>query len=287
MTSSRRSRVCDVVVEGRLDRARLGDPLGCHRRVRAEVGPVVEGATVGLAEALDQAGDRAPLKLADRLHAVALEPPRGLRADAGNEAHALALEALGSLLAGEDDEAAGLLGVRGDLGDKLVRADAHRGVEACLVPDAPDQVRHPRDRVTHLREVDVRLVERHGLDGHAQLVDERPDLGRALAVVRVVDRKPVRVGAEAARPRGRHRRPDPELARLVRRRGDDRPRARARHDHGLSDQLGMALQLDRRIERVHVEMRDLPRHPSIVGAATDGAISGRSGRRPARECPRP
>ena len=249
------------------------------------MGAVVKRAAVGLPEALDQAGNGAALKLADRLHAVALEAPRRLWADAGDQPDALALEALGRLLAGEDDEAARLLGVGGDLGDELVRPDSDRGVEARLFADPSDQIAHLRDRVRHLGEVEVGLVERHRLDRHTDLLDQFADLGRALAVMRVVNRQPVRVGAEPPRPRRGHRRADPELPRLVRGGRDDRSRAGARHDHGLADQLRMALQLDGRIERIHVEMSDLPSHDRR--RQTRHVISGRSGLRRARGCPRP
>src|SRR5690606_25382336 len=37
---------------------------------------------------------------------------------------------------------------------------------------------------------------------------------------------------------------------------DDRARTGARHDHRLAAQLGPAQQLDRDVERVHVQMRD-------------------------------
>ena len=209
-------------------------------------------------------GHGAALELAERLDPVAAQALGRLRADAGDQAHGLRGEALDRLLAGEDDEAARLLGVGGDLGDQLVRADPDRGVEVQLVADPADEVAHPGDGIGHLREVEVRLVERERLERHAELADQRHHLARRLAVVGEVGRQPVGVRAQPPRPRRRHRRADAELPRLVRGGGDHRARPGAGHDHRLADQLRVPQKLDRHVERVHVEMGDRAGHDSIV-----------------------
>src|SRR3712207_5753854 len=122
-------RVGDVVVEGRLDRARFRLAAG-DRRAVAKVRAVVQGAPVALSEAFDQELQRLALQGADRLDPHPSQALGGLRTDPGDQARRRIGEAPRGLLAGEDDEPARFLGVRGDLRDELVRADPDGGVEA-------------------------------------------------------------------------------------------------------------------------------------------------------------
>ena len=232
---------------------------------------------VVLAEPLDQPGNGAALELAERLDPVAAEALGRLRADPRDQADGLRREPLDGLLAGQHDEAPRLLGIGRDLGDELVRADPDRGVEAELVADPADERAHLRHRVGHAGEVEIRLVERQRLERDVELADEVDDLARRLAVVREVGRQPVRVGAHPPGARRRHRRAHAELPRLVRSGRDDRPRPGPRHDDRLPDQLRMPQQLDRHVERVHVQMRDRPGHGSD---RTPGHGADRRGRAP-------
>ena len=88
------------------------------------------------------------------------------------------------------------------------------------------------------------------------LADELPHALGRLAVGREVRRDDDRVRAQPARARGRHRRADAELARLVARGRHHRARSAAGDDHRLARQLRPPQQLDGRVERVAVEVGD-------------------------------
>ena len=122
--------------------------------------------------------------------------------------------------------------------------------------DGGDQLAQHAQRLLDAGEVGVRLVDPDLLHAVEPLADQLPDPLRRLPVGREVGRDDDRVRAQPARARGRHRRPDAERARLVAGGRDDRPRAGAGHDHRLADQLRAPQQLDRRVERVAVEVGD-------------------------------
>ncbi len=63
------------------------------------------------------------------------------------------------------------------------------------------------------------------------------------------------VGTQSTSLGRRHRRKDSESPRFVVRRGNDSTRARSTHDHGLAHQFRMSPQLDRDIERIHVDVQ--------------------------------
>jgi hypothetical protein len=109
---------------------------------------------------------------------------------------------------------------------------------------------------TSLREIEVRLVEADDLDAMRGGAHELHDAFGCRAVGREVGCDEDRVGTQPPCARRRHRRSDPELARLVGRGRDDGPRPAARDDHRQAVQLGPAQQLDAGIERVDVEMGD-------------------------------
>ena len=83
--------------------------------------------------------------------------------------------------------------------------------------------------------------------------------------------------AQPQRPRGRHRRADAELARLVGRRRDDRARPVARDDDGLAPQLGPAQQLDGRVEGVESRWATMRWRRCQPGARED-VVPGRADR---------
>ena len=171
-------------------------------------------------------------------------------------------EARARLLARQHDEPTRLLGVRRDLRDEPVRADPDRAVQAGVGADLLDEPAHRRARGQQAVEIEVRLVQADDLDALDLRAHPPHDLSRRGAVRLEVGRHEDRVRAQPPRPRRRHRRPDAELARLVGRRRDDRPRPRARHDDRQAAQLGPALQLDARVERVDVEVGDRSHCPT-------------------------
>ena len=222
-------RVGDVVVEGGLDRARLERSPRADRRVVAEVRAVVRRAAVALAEALDQA--RRPGGAAARRSS---RPRSRVRRSAvfgpipGISRGGAPAKRSRRLLAGQHDEAARLLGVRGDLGDELVRPDPDRGVEPQALADRRTSPLIRAIGSGRPGEVEVDLVERDRLGRHPELADERHHLApsaRGSGPCRPAG-GPVR--AQAPRVRDRHRRADPERPRLIRGGGDHRPRPAAR-----------------------------------------------------------
>ena len=125
-----------------------------------------------------------------------------------------------------------------------------------------DLGRHPphrRLRREEPGEVEVGLVEPDHLDRLDVAPQDLHHLRRSLPVGGEVGAEVDRVRQPPPRHRRRHRRVDAgQLARLVARRRHHRPRPRAADDHRLAPQLRPPLQLDRRVEGVHVEMGDRP-----------------------------
>jgi len=194
---------------------------------------------------------REPLQRGDAEGAQTLG---GLGADAGDEARRGLREALARLLDAHRHEAARLLEVAAHLGHELVGADADRDAEAGGGIDVVLQAAHGRLRRHEAGEVEVGLIQADLLDHGHGLAHERHHAGRHVAVGGEVGRDEDRVGAQAARPRGRHGRADAEAARLVGRGGDHRTRARSGDDDRLAAQLGAAQELDAGVERVDVQV---------------------------------
>ena len=135
----------------------------------------------------------------------------------------------------------------------------------CLC-DLGDQLAQHAQRLLDAGEVRVGLVEAHRLQAVELRAHELPHLARLLAVGGEVGRDDDRRRAQPPRLRGRHRRPDAELARLVGRGGHDRARPGAGDDHRLALQVRALEQLDRGVERVAVEVGD----DALRGHSTDG-----------------
>ena len=151
----------------------------------------------------------------------------GLGPDAGHEARRRVGEARARLLADRHDEPARLLGVGGDLRHEPVRADADRAVS----PVSSRIVARPAGASPRSarrgREVEVGLVEPDDLDAStcartSAMTPRRLPVGVKSGGMRTAS------GHSRRARDGRHRRADPERARLVGRGGDDRPRARCR-----------------------------------------------------------
>ena len=168
-------------------------------------------------------------------------------------------------VAGSDHrQAVGLAHVGGDLGHELGARDADRGGELRLVADRLLEVAADRlagaERPLAAGRVEERLVDRDRLDAVAEALQDRHD---ARGLARVALHVGVQIDAfRAAAPRlgDRHRARDAEAPRLVGRGRDDAAPASALRvgadDHGLAAQLGPVALLDRRVERVHVDVQD-------------------------------
>jgi hypothetical protein len=138
-----------------------------------------------------------------------------------------------------------------------------------------DELAQDAQRLLDARQVGVGLVEAELLDDLEAFADDPPHALGGLLIGREVGRDQDRVGALAQRARRRHRGADAELPRLVGRCRDHRPRPVARHDHRLAAQLGPLDQLDRRVERVAVQMSDDALcHGQKVGPRTDVPFGG-------------
>jgi len=95
-----------------------------------------------------------------------------------------------------------------------------------------------------------------------------PDLKRDLFVNVETWLHEQELGASPFRGDGSHGGMDPEAARLIARRSHDATLLRATNGHRLTPQLGIIALLDRRIERIHVDMDDLSKlfkSPSAFG----------------------
>ena len=139
--------------------------------------------------------------------------------------------------------------------------------------DLGHQPAHRGARRDQAAEVEVGLVEPDDLDVVDLGAHERHDPPRHGAVGVEVGRDDDRVGAQPPRARGGHGRADAEPPRLVGGGGDHRPRAAAGHDDRQAPQLRAALQLDRRVEGVDVEVGDAAPHPEGTPAAGTGVVS--------------
>ena len=268
-TVSSSLEVGDVVVERALSSATWPRPLGLDRRVVLEVRAALAGSARRCAP--KRSASSASSACCELRRACASpssrEPLGGLRADAGHAARRRGREAHARLLAAHARRSpAGLPGSLQHLATSREGPMPTESAIAGLLLDRGDQPRAAtRSGFAHAGQLGVGLVEpdllRRGRAARARRSQHA--LGR-LAVGREVGRDDDRVGAQPARPRGRHRRADAELARLVGRGGDHRARAGARHDDRLAPQLGAAQQLDGRVERVQSRcaMTRLARHTS-------------------------
>jgi hypothetical protein len=158
------------------------------------------------------------------------------------------------LLGAQHDEAVGLLGVGGDLGDELVGSDADRAAEAGGLLDRLLDAPGGGARALEPGEVEVGLVEPdhlHALHVGAQHVHHGP---RALAVGLEVGLDEDRVRTVAPGALGRRGGEDAVAAGLIAGGGDNRARSVAGDDDRLAAQLGPPLQLDTDVEGVHVEV---------------------------------
>ena len=197
-----------------------------RRRIRTSPGAAARAPAAARSCAVKQALGRLGQRRQGR-QPEGVEARGGLRADPRDQAGRRAGEALAGLFAGQRHQPGRLLGVGGDLGDELVRADAHRAGEPRGRLDLGHQPAHRGARREQPLEVEVGLVEADDLDALDVLADDRHDPRRGLAVEGEVGRQEDGLGTQPPGTRGGHRRADPVAAGLVAGGRDHRPRARA------------------------------------------------------------
>jgi hypothetical protein len=224
-----------------------------------EEGALLQPAPHALAEARHELVGVGRLQVADGVEAELGQALLGARPDALQQPCGLTGEALARLLAREDDEARWLLGVARRLGHQPRGPDADRDRDPGALADLGHQLAQGAQRLVDGGHVGVGLVDRHVLQRAGEaLAHDRPHLARLLAVGVEVGRDEDGVGAQPARADRRHRRVHAEAPRLVAGGGDHRAGSAAGDHDRPAAQLGTALQLDARVKRVAVEVRDDP-----------------------------
>jgi hypothetical protein len=272
-------------------------------------GPVVDTAcrvgepgAVAATEMLDEPAALARGEVADRTHVQRLEPRGRLRPDAVDAPRRQRPYARRNVGRGQHRQPVGLVELRGDLREQLVRRHADRAGQPGgathavldLLRDGADAAQPVvADRVVdtgHRAQVDVDLVDAAVLDQRRHLHDRRLEQPRVAAVLVEIHRQQHRVGRALRGLHQPHARVHAEVARRVGGGRDHaaalvvakrRERARAvgvdhrlvappaADHHRQPAQLGIAQQLDRCIERVHVEVGDPARcggHGAIVAS---------------------
>ena len=165
----------------------------------------------------------------------------------------------------------------------LLGATPAEAVRPVVFPDQRlDPLRHVHGQRLApgvLGHVEVRLVERQRLDERRHRPEDREHLLRHRPVLREVRPDDDQVGTEAHGPRHRNGRAHAKRPRLVAgRRHDAARRGRPADRHGPAPQFGPVALLDRRVERVHVDVDDAAnRHGqarvSILPMSTTARVS--------------
>ena len=250
MSSIERLLVTDALLDAlRVDAPRVDaahevpDPIA-HRRA--------ERAVEHRARRVEHVGDG--------VDAASLERLRGLGSDAPQRPDGQRPQEGVRVGRGDDQQPVGLAHRRGDLRDVLRRGDADAARQARLFEDPSaqrtgDLARTPPQPpgAAHIEE---RLVDRERLDERSHVAEDLHDLARDLDVAVEVRQHDDRRRAQAQRLTDGHRRADAESTRLVRGARDDRAALRRPDDDGLAAQRRVVELLDRRVERVHVDMED-------------------------------
>ena len=166
-----------------------------------------------------------------------------------------------------DELAVGLAPVRGNLGQELVRRDTRRCGQPRFVPyRLSNRQRHrgcAGQRQPVFGDVQVGLVQGQRFHQVGMAQEDLAHLPGRRAVAVEVGRDEDRRRTQALGADGRHGRADAELARLVGRRADHRARTAPGNHHRLAAQTGIVPLFHRSIERVHVDVHDLP-HARIM-----------------------
>jgi hypothetical protein len=174
---------------------------------------------------------------------------------------------LESLGVADDRKAARLVQVGGQFGQELVVRKPDRNGDADLALDAArdlgqGQRRRPLGRLAQLRargirQIEIGLVQGHRLDDRRGGGEDGADLVADALVLGHVGRHDDGVRAHFHGLEHRHRRARPELARDIAGRGDDAAPPGMADDHRLVADRRVVAFLDRGIEGIAVDMRDL------------------------------
>jgi tetratricopeptide (TPR) repeat protein len=184
-----------------------------------------------------------------------------LRSDAPHALDWQWIEKRGDVFGGNDHEPVRLLQIARDLGEELVGSDAGRGGQSRLLADRRADALGDRAAVAEEAaargDVEKRFVDREPFDERREAAEDREDLFADLFVAPSVRRDDDRVRHQAQRLRHRHCRARTERARFVRSSGDDTAPFRSTDEHRPSAQRRIVELLDRRKERVHVDVQNL------------------------------
>ena len=138
---------------------------------------------------------------------------------------------------------------------ELVRPQPLRDRQPQPLADVAPQPlgRRARTPFRHPRKIEVSLVDRPHLDHRRVVVRERKHHPRKMLILLVIPRQHDQVRANLQRPRRRHRRVNPQPARLVTRRRDDPPPHPA-HRNRLPAQARLGRHLAAHKKRVRIQM---------------------------------
>ena len=293
-------RVDQVLAEGLLVADRLVRPVRVDRVGILAAGQGRQMGAAGLAEAAHQGVDRDAGQITDAAHAEVVQALRRRRTHAPERLDVVPVQELeldvrlDEVDTGSRFEAAAarprLRGTRRQLGDHLGAADPHRAAQTELVAHPPaqsvgDAVGRP-EQAPRAGDVHEGLVEADGLHGRGDVVEDLVQLPAHLGVAAVAPGQEDGLGAELAGPHRRHGRVHPEGPCLVGARGHDAPGAGTTHDHGFAGEGRVVEHLDRREERVHVDVEDGRDGRPLTHRGSTGGSPRRSRRRPSGPPPR-
>ena len=217
----------------------------------------------------DQRGLRNRSELSNGANAEGGQPLRGRGADAPEATHLQGMEEVELRARLDDQETVRFREIARQLGHHL----GSRHPDRCREPDVSAHPSANRDGDLRARtveasgtgDVEERFVERDRLDHRRERVEHGHDLGAGFVISVEARSQEHAVRAGSPRPPHRGGRIHAELAGLVARRGHDAAGSEAAHDHGPPPQTRIVELLDRRVERVEIDVED-----ARFGATTHG-----------------
>src|SRR5712664_457244 len=193
-------RVQGVDVEGLLLTDGLALPLVQHRALRKTAG-LGEEVLAPAAEPLRELRPLERPQIRDGPDVTLVQEPLRLGSDPRDDPDPQRIEKGLDLLRSHDREPVGLLEIRGDLGDELVGAYAHRGGQPFLAHDLRLQPAGALDggvEAAERRELEKRFVDAGLLEGVAGRGEDRHDPRRDFPVERVIVTDEDRLGLAPA-----------------------------------------------------------------------------------------
>ncbi len=226
-------RVQGVDFEGLLLTDGLALPLVRHRALRQTAG-LGEEVLAPAAEPLRELRPLDRPEIRDGPDVALVQETLRLGSDPRNDPDPQRIEKRLDLLRSHDREPVGLLEIRGDLGDELVGAYAHRGGQPFLAHDLRLQPEGALDggvEAPERRELEIRLVDARLLEGVAGRGEDRHDPRRHFSIEGVIVTDEDRLGLapatrglrQAPGPRDRQGRADAVPSGRVARRRHDAP----------------------------------------------------------------